>query len=103
MRGRCLQSLAELRDMSVLERCHKWMNDKNLTLRYYALQSARNIGNEQTLMLLTQTQWSAENNAQPMALCPWSVCGSKFMKRFYWRLAGGRSREVMVPIQHSRD
>ena len=48
MRGRCLQALAELRDMSILELCHKWLNDKNMILRYYSLQSLRYIGVEQT-------------------------------------------------------
>jgi hypothetical protein len=103
LRGRCLQSLAELRDTSVLDRCHKWMNDEDLTLRYYALQSARNIGNEQTLMLLTQTQWSAENDTATNGALSMERLRLEVYEEIYWRLAGGRSREVMVPIQHSRD
>lgn len=102
LRGRCLQSLAELRDLSVLDRCHKWMNDKNLTLRYYALQAARNIGNDQTLMLLTETQWSAENDTATNGALSMERLRLEVYEEIYWRLAGGRSREVMVPIQHSR-
>jgi hypothetical protein len=101
LRGRCLQSLAELRDMSILNLCHKWLNDKNIVFRYYSLQSLRHIGTEQTLSLLTQAQWSAENDAATSASLAIERLRLEVYEDIYWRLAGGRSREVMEPITQS--
>jgi hypothetical protein len=101
MRGRCLQSLAELRDTSILELCHKLLNDKNMILRYYALQSLRLIGTDQTLALLTQAQWSTENDPATSASLANERLRLEVYEDIYWRLAGGRSREVMEPISQS--
>ena len=87
----------------VLDLCHKWLNDSNTVLRYYALQAARHIGNDQTLALLTQTQWGAENDAITSGAISMERLRLEIYESIYWRLAGGRSRKVMVPIQQSRD
>ncbi len=102
LRGRCLQALAELRDTSVLDRCHKWLDDRNSTLRYYALQAVRHIGTEESLVLLTQSQGRAENEAATTATLSIERLRLEVYEDIYWRLAGGRSREIMIPIQQSR-
>ena len=82
--------------------CHKWLNDKNIfVFRYYSLQSLRHIGTEQTLALLTQAQWSAENDAATSASLAIERLRLEVYEDIYWRLAGGRSREVMAPIPQS--
>jgi hypothetical protein len=98
LRGRCLQSLAELRDLSVLDRCHHWLINGNTVLRDYALQSVRHIGNEQTLALLTETQWSAADDTVTSGALSFERLRLEVYEDIYWRLAGGRSREIMMPI-----
>ena len=66
--------------------------------RYYALQSLRHIGNEETLAILTQTQWRAEDDAATSGSLSLERLRLEVYEDIYWRLAGGRSREVMVPI-----
>lgn len=94
--GRCLQALAELRDTTILDKCHEWLNRKKLAFRYYALQSLRHIGTEKTLALLTEAQWWAENDAHGS----FSIerVRQEVYEEIYWRLAGGRSLEVMDKI-----
>jgi hypothetical protein len=101
LRGRCLQALAELRDTTILGTCHKWLNDRNFVFRYYSLQSLRHVGTEQTLALLTQAQWSGENDAATSASLAIERLRLEVYEDIYWRLAGGRSREVMAPIPQS--
>lgn len=101
MRGRCLQALAELRDLTVLDLCHKWLKEKNPVLRYYALEAVRYIGTDKTLSLLAAALWSAEDDAATGASLSVERLRLEVYEEIYWRLAGGRSREIMVPIQHS--
>lgn len=102
LRGRCLQSLAELRDLTILELCHRWLDDKNSIHRYYALQAVRHIGTEETLLLLSQSQGRADNEVVTSATFSIERLRLEVYEDIYWRLAGGRSREIMVPIPPSR-
>jgi hypothetical protein len=102
LRGRCLQSLAELRDTSVLPRCHKWLSDKNWTARYYALQAVRHIGTEETLALLSQSQGRTENEAATSGSLSIERLRLEVYEDIYWRLSGGKSREIMIAIAQNR-
>jgi hypothetical protein len=92
LRGQCLQALAEAGDEEVLEHCYRWLDGNDPTLRYYALQGIRHVGDTQSLLKLEELQWDRFN--------------SPFLERLrldayedlYWRLAGGLSREVMAPM-----
>ena len=86
----------------MLDRCHKWLDDRNSTLRYYALQAVRHIGTEESLALLTQSQGRAENEAATTGTLSIERLRLEVYEDIYWRLAGGRSREIMIPIQQSR-
>jgi hypothetical protein len=99
-RGRCLQSLAELRDTSILPACHACLN-KGETAYRYALQALRHVGNEHTLAILTQTQWRPEHADAGASSLSLERLRLEVYEDIYWRLAGGRSREVMVAIPKS--
>ena len=79
----------------MLDRCHKWMNDR-IDIAVLLSAISRNIGTEQTLMLLTQTQWTAENDAATNGTLSIERLRLEVYEEIYWRLAGGRSREIMV-------
>ena len=58
-------------------------------------------GTDKTLSLLAATLWSAEDDAATGASLSIERLRLEVYEEIYWRLAGGRSREIMVPIQHS--
>lgn len=93
LRGRCLQSLAEVRE-DVRDVCYEWLKQKDDTLRYYALQGLRQVGDTQSLTILERLQWNQGNTALFERL------RLEVYDDLYWRLAGGLSREVMAPMSN---
>ena len=89
-----MQALAELGETSVLPLCHRWLTERPVASCFYVLQALRNIGNWQTLCLLEQKSWTAENTAPAYAIDALRV---EVYESIYWRLVGGMSRETMAP------
>lgn len=91
--GQCLQALAELHE-DVRPLCHEWLSKPNETLRFYALESLRYVGDMSSLKLLESLQWHQDNT--PF----FEHARLEVYDDLYWRLAGGLSREVMTPLQN---
>ena len=78
-------------------------NGSTTAIRHFATTRFRrsHVGTEESLVLLTQSQGRAENEAATTGTLSIESCGSKSTKTSTGDLAGGRSR-IMIPIQQSR-
>ncbi len=100
LRGRCIHSLAELGDTSKLELCYEWLRNPSQKVQFYALQALRHIGDSTTLQLLEQMQLSVKfAPSRPADSLYLEGLHVEVYEDIYWRLAGGLSRETMIPIQ----
>ena len=95
--GRSLQALAELSCADILPTCHAWLQQPAGHSAYFALQALRSVGTWDSLQLIETLRWNPaqlDNNRITFL----DGIRMEVYEAIYWRLAGGLSRETMMPI-----